>query len=71
MSQEDKIKAAAELLGTTPERLINLLGLTEEEEAPTGIEGFYFNPEVFRKLHSIDTKGLRELVVPNLRRLRR
>jgi len=64
----ERIKLAAELLGMEPEKLASMLGQEEEEPAS---EGFYFNPEVFRKLHSIDYEGLRKLVVPDLRRLRR
>jgi len=32
---------------------------------------FYYNPDVFMKLHKVDSRGLRKLVIPNLRRLRR
>ena len=68
--EAEKIKAAAEILGLTSEQLIRALGLEEEEEeGPYG--GFYFNSNVFRKLHSIDSEGLRKLVMPNLDKLRR
>lgn len=69
---EERIKLAAQLLGMKPEELISALGISEQEEeqSPRGIEGFYYNSEVFRKLHSIDYEGLRKLVVPDLRRLR-
>jgi len=69
--EPERIKLAAELLGMKPEELISALGGEQEEEEPRGMEGFYFNPEVFRKLHSIDYEGLRKLVMPNLSRLRR
>lgn len=68
--ENERLKLAAELLGMEPEKLASMLGQQEEEEGPQS-EGFYFNPEVFRKLHSIDYEGLRKLVVPDLRRLRR
>ena len=69
---EERIKLAAQLLGMKPEELVSALGGGQEEEEPhEGIEGFYFNPDIFRKLHNVDSKGLRDLVVPNLRKLRR
>jgi len=68
---EERIKLAAQLLGMKPEDLVRALGVGEQqEEEPEGIEGFYYNPDVFRKLHNIDSRGLRGLVVPNLRRLK-
>jgi len=67
----ERIKLAAQLLGMKPEELISALGGEQEEEEPRGIEGFYYNPNVFRKLHNIDSEGLRKLVMPNLSRLRR
>jgi len=66
---EERIKLAAELLGMEPEQLVSALGGEQEEEEGEGMEGFYFNPEVFRKLHSIDCEGLRKLVIPNLTKL--
>ena len=70
---EERIKLAAQLLGMNPEELVNTLGIKGQEEDTTGggIEGFYYNPDVFRKLHSIDCAGLRRLVTPYLGRLRR
>lgn len=75
----EKIKDLATVLGIKPERLAAALELINEgeevqevEEDPRGtLDNFYFNPNVFMKLHSIDCKGLRKLVVPDLRRLRR
>jgi len=68
----EKVKLAAELLGMDPGRLVEALGIGEKEkEDSTGSEYFYYNPNVFLKLHSIDCEGLRKLVVPDLRRLRR
>ena len=69
---EDKLKAMAELLGVAPDRLLKFLEEEHQSEEPSGtLDGFYFNPEVFRKLHEIDSKGLRDLVVPNISKLRR
>ena len=65
-----RIKLAAQLLGVKPEELMNALGI-EEEQIPETVGGFYYNPDVFARLHSIDTVGLRKLVMPNLSRLRR
>ena len=69
---KERIIAAAGLLGMKPEELVNALDMGGEEGCgEVNPEGFYFNPDVFRKLHSIDSKGLRDLVVPNIKRLRR
>ena len=69
---QDKIRALAMLLGVDPVKLsVSLQDLDTEGGDPPGLEGFYFNPEVFRKLHSIDCEGLRKLVMPSIRHLRR
>jgi hypothetical protein len=74
---KEKIKTLATILGISPEKLTAALfgvvegGGNEEEGKIGGMDNFYFNPNVFMKLHSIDYKGLRALVVPNLKRLRR
>jgi len=75
MMDSEKVKALATLIGVSSEKLTAALGAIEggdnEEEGPVGgIDNFYFNPNVFMKLHSIDYKGLRALVVPDLKRLR-
>lgn len=73
----EKIKALAGVLGVDATKLAAALELVnegEEEETKQGsggLDNFYFNPNVFMKLHSIDYEGLRKLVMPNLRRLRR
>jgi hypothetical protein len=59
----EKVKTLAIILGIPPEKLVSLLEGNEEH--------FYYNPNVFMKLHSIDYEGLRKLVVPNLKKLRR
>lgn len=58
--------------------LANLLNeLAEEAEGEESLEqetpqsNFYFNPDVFMGLHTIDSVGLRKLVTPNLDRLRK
>lgn len=66
----EKIKLAAAILGIDPDKLVAALE-GNEEEGVGGMDNFYFNPNVFMKLHSIDYKGLRALVVPSLKRLRR
>lgn len=68
-----KIRQIAIILGVDPIKLSAALDeLDKEEEQPSeGIEGFYYNPDVFRRLHNIDNKGLRDLVTPNLKKLRR
>lgn len=71
---EEKIKALASVLGVSPEKLVAALQSVEgddEVQSRGTLDNFYFNPDVFMKLHSIDYKGLRALVVPNLKRLRR
>lgn len=68
---EERIKLAAQLLDMKPEDLVRALGGEEEEGTSEGIEGFYYNPDVFRKLHNVDNQGLRKLLMPNLSRLRR
>lgn len=73
--EPETIRALAVLLGVDPMKLsASLDSLDKEEDEDQGggtLDNFYFNPNVFMKLHSIDYKGLRALVVPNLKRLRR
>lgn len=74
--ENEKIVALAEVLGLDPTKLAAALEVVDREETQEEVGGgtlanFYFNPNVFMKLHSIDYAGLRKLVVPNLRRLRR
>ena len=71
--EPEQLKKLAELLGVDPLKLsMSLQELGKEEESPSPLmDNFYFNPNIFMKLHSIDYAGLRKLVVPNLKRLRR
>lgn len=74
--ENEKIVALAGVLGLDPTRLAAALEVVDREEGQKEVGGgtldnFYFNPNVFMRLHSIDYAGLRKLVVPNLRRLRR
>lgn len=72
--ENDKIRALATVLGISSEKLTAALESVEdsnEGERVGGMDHFYFNPNLFMKLHSIDYAGLRALVVPNLKRLRR
>ena len=66
----EKIDAMAELLGVTPEQLLAFLQTVQKEETQESdpLKNFYYNPDVFVKLHSIDSKGLRELVMPKVKR---
>jgi hypothetical protein len=46
----------------------------QEEDSfylPRCPKNWYYDPEAFKNLHSIDYDGLRKLITPNLRRLRR
>jgi len=73
--EPEKIKALAVLLGVDPVKLsMSLQDLDREQGQIDGgnfLKNFYFNPDVFMKLHQIDYEGLRKLVMPNLRKLRR
>lgn len=60
-----KIKMLADLLGELAEETAEV----EEQETPQS--NFFYNPDVFMSLHTIDCVGLRKLVTPNLDRLRR
>jgi len=64
MDREQIVKLAA-LLGEPIERVEAALEALGEDEH------FYYNPNVFSKLHKVDCEGLRKLVVPDLSRLRR
>ena len=70
--EPEKIKALAVLLGIDPIRLSQSLQEFEEKGTNEDSPGyFYYNPDVIRKLHNIDSEGLRKLVMPDLSRLRR
>ena len=60
----EKMERLAALLGEPVEKIEAAL------EALGGEEHFYYNPSLFRRLHSIDCSGLKKLVVPNLKKLR-
>jgi hypothetical protein len=72
-----KIRRLAELLGMEPAKVEEAIFTVGSEEC--GEEGcgevnrehFYYNPDIFARLHKIDCSGLRKLVVPDLRKLRR
>jgi hypothetical protein len=74
---DKKIERLAEILGIEPSKLeeaIFMVGSEEGGEEACGEvnkEHFYYNPDIFAKLHKIDCTGLKNLVVPNLRKLRR
>jgi hypothetical protein len=72
---DSKIKRLAELLGVEPEKVeetIFMVGSEEGGEEGCGeVNHFYYNPDIFARLHKIDCSGLRKLIVPNLSRLRR
>lgn len=65
----EKIKILATLLDVTPEQLTAALEAVSEKKDNNPLH-FYYNPDVFMKLHTIDYAGLRKLVMPDLRRLR-
>lgn len=69
---DSRIKSIAEILGIEPERLEEAICQVDEEGCgEINEEHFYYNPNIFAKLLRIDCTGLKNLVVPNLRRLRR
>ena len=65
--EPERLKALATLLGIDPMKLSLALDEVDKEKQ----DNFYYNPNVFMKLHSIDYEGLRKLVMPDLRKLRR
>jgi len=62
---QEQIRKLAALLGEPEERVQTALQVLDEEDH------LYFNPNAFRRLHRIDVEGLRSLVIPDIRRLRR
>lgn len=65
--EPEKIRTLAILLGVDPMKLSIALDELDRGEQ----SNFYYDSNVFRKLHSIDYEGLRKLVIPDIRRLRR
>jgi len=61
----EQINRLALLLDLPPDQVEAAVDSIDEEDH------FYYNPNAFSKLHRVDCEGIRRLVVPNLRRLRR
>ena len=60
----EQIRKLAVLLNIPEDRVLAAMEAADFEEH------FYYNPDVFRSLHKVDCSGIRDLLVPDLGRLR-